>query len=257
MSNLSYLSEYSPFKSTQELNAAVDEHIRINNCNLNGTDRDVLMMLAQYSVKYDGVAHLKADTIAKHIGKSKRTVQRCIRKLEQLHVIERKSFLRKITGGHGANIYVFMSPNVRAEMSPREDSPEPTQDKEQGNNTANEPITSISARDIDINVSSEPSTSSHKPAYKRFTDVVKAFIGEGNKRLIYRLYGVYLAQTKALRKAYADSELIDIAIRGLGAMFHASKQKDIRNIAGYYNGVLSNMYDAMCTQVMGELWASS
>lgn len=255
MSNLSYLSEYSPFESTQELNAAVDEHLRKHNYNLNGTDRDVLIMLAQYSVKYSGVAHLKADTIAKHIGKSKRTVQRCIRKLEQLNVIERKSFLRKISGGHGANIYVFMSPSVISEVSPREDRPEPTQDKEQGNISANEPISSISTKDIVINVLDAPSTS-HKPAYKRFRDVVITFVGDRSQRLIYRLYGVYLAQTKALRKAYDDMELIDVAIRGLHATMHASKHKDIRNIAGYYNGVLSNMLDDMGSRLMAELWAS-
>src|SRR5699024_3760170 len=132
--------------------------------------------------------------------------------------------------------------------------PKPTQDKAQEVDKTNEPISFISAKDIGINVLGAPSTS-HKPAYKRFRDAVITFVGDRSHRLIYRLYGVYLSQTKALRKAYDDMELIDVAIRGLHATMHASKHKDIRNIAGYYNGVLSNMLDDMGSRLMAELWA--
>ena len=101
---MNYLSEYAMFNSVKEMDEAIAEHIRRNQHQLNNTDRDVLMMLSRYSVKYKGAAHLKTETIANTIGKSIRTVQRSLRKLERLNIIERKEFIRKKSGGHGANI---------------------------------------------------------------------------------------------------------------------------------------------------------
>src|SRR5699024_5241888 len=112
---MNYLTEYSTFNNTQELNAAIGDHIELNQHELNETARDVFMLISQYSVKYNGVAHLKIDTIANIIGKSGRTVQRAIRTLEQLGMIERLEFMRNVTGGNGANIYVIPSLSCRAE----------------------------------------------------------------------------------------------------------------------------------------------
>src|SRR5690625_629718 len=104
MSNMQYLNDYSPFQSTQELNEAVSEHLSRNKYDLNATDRDVLIMLSQYAVKYHGVAHLKAVTIAKAVKKSTITVRRSLNKLTKLLIIEKRPFFRKISGGNGANI---------------------------------------------------------------------------------------------------------------------------------------------------------
>lgn len=119
---MNYLSEYAMFNSVKEMDEAINLHIRSNQYELNETDRDVLMMLSRYSVKYKGAAHLKTETIANTIGKSIRTVQRVLRKLERLNIIERKEFIRKKSGGNGANIYIILPVNVAADMSDREDT---------------------------------------------------------------------------------------------------------------------------------------
>lgn len=255
MSNLNYLRDHSPFSSTQELNEVVGEHIARNKYNLNPTDRDVLMMLSRYAVKYSGVAHLKVATIAKAINKSAITARRALNKLARLSIIEKRSFFRDVTGGNGANLYVFLAVNDRAEMIEREEVEELAAASEQGDSSENEPIQFISAREVSKDVL-EPLDRADDRPYVRFKNAVATFIGS-DKRLLYRLYGVYLSQTKALRNAYHANELIDVAIRGINATFKASKSRSIRNIAGYFNGVISNMLDDLCTELMGELFAGA
>lgn len=142
MSNLSYLSDHQTFETIEELNEAVAEHLSRYKYDLNETDRDVLVMLSQYSVKYPGVSHLKVATMAEHVGKSTRTVQRALRKLEGLNVIERRPFLRKVSGGYGANIFVITS-HVTSEVSHRLEIEKPTPATAEPEEDENEPINSI------------------------------------------------------------------------------------------------------------------
>src|SRR5690625_2210095 len=107
-SNLHYLSDYSTFDNTQELNEATNDHLQRNRYELNETDRSVLITLSQYAVKYNGVAHLKLSTLADIIEKSESTVRRAIRKLSKLNVIKSQSFMRRVSGGNGANIYIVL-----------------------------------------------------------------------------------------------------------------------------------------------------
>lgn len=265
-SNLQYLSDYSLFDTTSKFNEAVSDHLKRCNRELNETDRDVLMMLSRYSVKYAGVAHLKAETIAKHIDKSINTVRRSLRKLDKLSIIERRPFLREVSGGFGANLYIFLPIDEQSQVNSREVVENTAAATVQVDNSTNEPISfknnlkelnnnvldSSSNNDVDNfnNDINEQLETSHKRPYSRFKDAVMTFIGQGDKRLIYRLYGVYLSRTKWLRKAYEADFLIDIAIRGIQATFHATKRREIRNVPGYFNGVFSNMLDDLYTQTM-------
>ncbi|ASN05298.1 helix-turn-helix domain-containing protein [Virgibacillus necropolis] len=242
---MNYLSQYQPFNDKHELNEAVSDHLSRCKYDLNETDRDVLMMLSRYSVKYAGVSHLKVTTIANTVGKTKRTVQRTIRKLERLHIIETRSFLRKVTGGLGANIYVFLSPSVASSMTPRTSTETPTPVKDSAQVAENEPILFTNEKELLRNTS-------HKAPYKAFKDAVNTFAGNDSQPLVSKLYGVYLAQTKALKQAYEESELIDVAIQAINATMHASKRKAIRNVPGYYNGVISAMIDRMYDELIGD-----
>lgn len=141
---MNYLYEYSTFETVEALNEAIDGHIQRNQYELNKTDRDVFLMLSRYAVKYIGAAHLKAETIAKAIGKSKRTIQRSLRKLERLKMIERRAFIRKKSGGNGANIYIILPSNVTAELSSREDADKSTQASDKANEVSSESINLLS-----------------------------------------------------------------------------------------------------------------
>ncbi|WP_339216742.1 helix-turn-helix domain-containing protein [Ornithinibacillus sp. FSL M8-0202] len=112
-----YLSDYQTFDSVQELNYHVKQHTNVHKYEMNDTQRNILQFIAQYSVKFAGASHLKMETIANGIGKSRRTIERAIRVLIELGIIEKISTTRRITGGKGANIYRILPFNDVSEMS--------------------------------------------------------------------------------------------------------------------------------------------
>lgn len=101
-----YLNEYKTFDNVQELNYHVKLHTNKRYYDMNETQRQVLQIIAQYSVKYVGACHLRIQTIADALGKSRRTIERSIRILIDLNVVDRLNTTRRVTGGKGANIYV-------------------------------------------------------------------------------------------------------------------------------------------------------
>ena len=128
-SNLNYLSDYQTFTSVQELNYHVKQHTNQRYNEMNETQRNVLQVLAQYSVKYLGASHLKVETIAGIVGKSRRTVERALKALEELSVIQKLSTIRRVSGGQGANIYVIL-PYVEGKMSKRDEDDKPRDSKD-------------------------------------------------------------------------------------------------------------------------------
>lgn len=104
---MNYLANFQPFTNVNELNEAVSSHITRCKIELTDTNQDVLEVLNYHAAKFPGVAHLTLSTIAYSINKSRRTVQRSIRKLEQLKIITRKPAARK-SGAQDANLYIFL-----------------------------------------------------------------------------------------------------------------------------------------------------
>lgn len=100
-----YLSKYQVFTDINELNHHVKQHTNRRKYDMNDTQRNVLQFISQYSVKYPGASHLKTQTIADGVNKSRRTVERAVKALVSLGVIEKLSTTRAIRGGKGANIY--------------------------------------------------------------------------------------------------------------------------------------------------------
>ncbi len=245
-----YLSDYQTFNNTKELNEAVAQHLSRNKYELNETDRDILMMLSQYSVKYAGASHLKVATIAQAVKKSQITVRRVLRKLERLKIIERKPFIRKVSGGNGANVYIILPLNDKADATTRKEAAKPTQTTDEAKVVENEPFNSFKQNHKFFTETYLEPPYSHP--YSRFKQAIYSF--DPSQPLVSKLYGVYLSQTKELRKAYAGNELMDVALRAVRATFNASKVKQLRNLAGYFNGVLSNMLDDMGSALMAELF---
>nr|WP_144922403.1 helix-turn-helix domain-containing protein [Paenibacillus bovis] len=237
---MNYLSEYQTFDNKSELNEAISAHISAHTYELNDTARDVLMMLARYSVKYPGVAHLKTATIAETVGKTGRTVRRAIALLVELGIIEKVPFLRAVSGGYGANVYRIMPYDVQSKLSTRGEVVKPTERKAEPVENENEPISSLKQKDIINNTY-------YKPFYARFKAFIGSTIGKDSQRLISRLYGVYLSHSTPLLRANAFDK-VDVEQTGYNAL-HAAvmamKSKKIRNVVGYYNGVLDRMLDRL------------
>src|SRR5690606_20882465 len=94
----------------------------------------------------------------------------------------------------------------------------------------------------------------YKPFYARFKAFIGSTIGKDSQRLVSRLYGVYLSHSAPLLRSNAFDK-VDVEQAGYNALhvaIMAMKSKKIRNLAGYYNGVLDKMLDRLYFENMAS-----
>lgn len=232
---MNYLANHQTFDSKQELNDAVHNHLTTHN--LNKTDRDVLLTISRYAVKFPGAAHLKAETLAGIVGKSVITIRRIINKLAKLHIIQKKPFIRKVKKGFGANILLILPFDDNSEMIRRSDA-------ENIDTPTDEPDNQ--KKETDSFKNKKPFNNTyHETFYQRFKKFISSTIGE--QESASKLYGVYLAHTKRLKEneVYSSAELEHAGYEALRASVMATKSKVINNLAGYYHGTLDRMLDQL------------
>ncbi|WP_431029664.1 HTH domain-containing protein [Lysinibacillus sp. LZ02] len=111
-----YLREHQTFLSVEEMDAAVKDHIYTHFDKLTLAERRTLYTLSRHSLKYPGACHIKADTLANEIGVTTKTVYRAIKKLTELHIIEKISSTRK-HGIKGASIYRILPNEMTQNVS--------------------------------------------------------------------------------------------------------------------------------------------
>lgn len=227
-----YLSEYQTFESVHELNHHVDQYRQLTTA----TEFRVLWLLSRYAVKYPGAAHLKAATIAAELDVSTKTIYRALKSLAELGAIIKHVTTRPKSGGQGANIYTIQ-PCVQAQVSSREPAEKPSVASAQDVKNEEETAPSINLKSIN-NINTY---------YGRFKSLIASTLGEVKQSLISRLFGVYKAQSAPLfiGTGFNPEDVEWTGLSALKAAIMATKQKNIRNLPGYYNGVLDRMYDRL------------
>ncbi|MGO0712607.1 helix-turn-helix domain-containing protein [Bacillus subtilis] len=227
-------SKIASFRSVDELNSAIRTHIYGNKSDLTPAAIEVLKVLSRHAVKTPGVAYLKLATIAELIGKHRVTVIRSIKRLINLGIIRKEIKYRPVSGGNGANMYVIL-PAVKTDVTPsvlpRQAAEKPTETKPEAPKRENEAVISQSKLKFLQNT------------YAAFKSAVNTFVSD--RKLTNKLYGIYLAHTSYLKGVYAADTLQEIGLEAVRQTFIATKRKAIRNLAGYYNGVLNRMLDRL------------
>lgn len=223
---MNYLADHQTFTSKYELNEAVNEHITSNNRELNETDRDVLLAISRYAVKFPGAAHLKADTLASIVGKSTITVRRVINKLVRLQIIEKRPFIRTVKKGFGANLLLILPFNDKSVVITRSEAEKPVPATDEAAKTKKEPCSFINKKELVNNTYSKT-----VPVYRQFINLLTSKLG--NSKLAGRLYGVLLAKKKV------DNTM---GILALETALNAQEEGLIRkDVVSYYSGVLDRM----------------
>lgn len=259
---MNYLHKYAMFDSVKEMDEAIAEHIRRNRYELNETDRDVLMMLSRYSVKYKGAAHLKIDTIAAAIGKSGRTVQRVLRKLERLNIIERKEFIRKKSGGHGANIYVILPVDVAADMSDREDTDKPNDSNEEKADEQSETISLLSCNKNNTLETAEQAKQA-KPNKPTEDEIIKRGLKNAiptpiydalspffNGRELYKIYGILL---RAKAKISRTITLEEYYTEYIDAFYNAVRLRKAGRVHTSFDGLLYVSWQRVTSEISRKI----
>lgn len=237
------------YESIEQLNESVRIHKRNNQ--LNDTDRAVLDVLARYSCKKIGKSWLAKSTIAELVGKSRRTIIRVCNKLERLGII-RQYERKRATGDRGqtSNLIVIL-PAVEKHGAPKCRSKETTRKSKKKHVTPECHSEETPARNYKtsylVNTYSQASKYVKQTHYDKFCEFITNALGNVEKRLIYQLYGVYRAHSVPLLRLNAfDRQTVEaVGWQALKTAIMATKRKKIRNLAGYYNGVLDRMLDRL------------
>ncbi|UOQ86212.1 hypothetical protein [Gracilibacillus salinarum] len=201
---------------------------------------------------------MKVATIAEYIERTDRATRNILAKLERLGMIARVSRNRPKTGGRGANI-IIIKPFLELETSEptsgltseRAEADNLTDAKEPATNSEKEPLRKLAKNNTFVTNTYPTGVST----YSAVKQAITTFLGEDSQPTISRLYGVYLGQTKPLRateyySTEGKAELISAVITAIQETFKATKRIPIRNLAGYFNGVLSNKLDDLMAEAM-------
>ncbi|MCH7321575.1 helix-turn-helix domain-containing protein [Solibacillus sp. MA9] len=133
---LHHLTSYRQFQSVGEMDSNVRQHI--NDHSLTKSQLRIIQCIASHALATPGVAHLKAETIAKKLAISAKTVYRAVKYLQQLGIIQKVAYT-KLNGIKAANIYIIC-PYVPSEMSERDVPVKACQTKPEPPKTVDESI---------------------------------------------------------------------------------------------------------------------
>ncbi|GEB35271.1 helix-turn-helix domain-containing protein [Brevibacillus parabrevis] len=112
---LEFMKKYSYFTSKENLVSAINTQLKQIKERLTPSVLRVLDIIRMRSKKVYGVAYLKIETIMTLTKVSRSSVERAIRKLDQVGILKRVATSRK-TGLQGANIYYFLPLNDGVEV---------------------------------------------------------------------------------------------------------------------------------------------
>ncbi|MBA9028483.1 helix-turn-helix domain-containing protein [Peribacillus huizhouensis] len=231
--------ELASFASVEELNEAILLHL--DSLELTKTETEVLLLLARYSCVYPGVSFLCKTKIAEMIGKSRRTVIRVCLKLEQLGAIRQYEMKRTTDMKQTSNAIVIQF--IQKEKLVQTDLSSTKEDvvtQEMPENVTPKSCIPFKQKNKELDHTYQDG---HSSAYQRFKGMIHNFVSDCP--LVDKLYGIYVAQTHYIKNVYTQEELLHIGISAIKTCFQATKRKKIRNLAGYYNGTLSNMLDQL------------
>jgi len=232
-----YLAEYQTFTSVKEMDLHVQQHLNANYNELIQTDRDVLSLISRYSCKFPGAAHLKVETIMKALSKSDATIRRAIRKLAKLHIIEKISFIRRVSKGYGANILRILPFEDKSTMITR---------------GVSQSVTPVSIQPSEIEKQTVLSINPIQDTYDTEDAIKKGLITKLPERIgtmlgaffdmnaMYKVYGIMLRAKAKIDRSITFEEHEEDYINTILSVVNAYKRGRVKNIYGVlYAAILS------------------
>jgi DNA-binding Lrp family transcriptional regulator len=234
------------FETVEQLNQTVRQYKSMINAmelrqDLKRNLLTVMEYLKRHSCKFFGVSFKGKRKIAADLEMSDKTITRLCKRLEVLGFIKQYAMKRSNDMQQTSNAIVIQpakTENVRQKAVKMSDQKNNIFLKQNQllNNT-------YSAKSVTF--------------YQRFRNLLENMVGQ-NQSLTSRLYGVYRAHSTALVKhgAFDKQDVENVAMTALHTAVMRTKKKKIRNLAGFYNGVLNKMLDRFvledCARVLVE-----
>lgn len=231
-------SNYAKFKNIEDMRISVNKHVRtIEASELSAAWKRKLIRLLDYlrdiSREYPGLSFRKQRTIAADFGvKKPDTIGVWLKKLASLGIVNILPTKRSSTMQQTVNLVQILPAKPAENEKGGQASPE----------NGEQEVNITPKTNTIINNTYQPAAPSS--FYGRFKGLVNN-IDSQDKMLTSRLYGVYRAHTTALVKygAFDRQDVETVAMTALHTAVMRTKTKRIRNLAGFYNGVLNKMLD--------------
>lgn len=262
MTNYEKLNNYINFKNKQEMNEHLTLHKQKNCYDLNETDKDVLLHISRYSVRYTGVFYQKVATIAKALKRSESTAKRSIRKLEALGIIKRFKNFRSVLGGFGANIIQVQKYDLSIVVG-RQDSEKPCESKDESTFFNYKPI-NLSKHKDSLNtyknvVNDDAVNRFLKISFDEMTlgdkikSVVTSTIGKDQVQEVSKV--IYANINKALKlTSFKDekAKVEAIALDSLKIAVNGLKQGKTSNLFAYLHGIINKKLDNLAIELIND-----
>ncbi|PKR82439.1 helix-turn-helix domain-containing protein [Heyndrickxia camelliae] len=239
----------STFENIEDMNKTIRTYRDIIKSSVSRSDVQarliaLLELLKRHSCKQIGVSYMSKNTIAEKLEFSYKTVQRLMKKLEDLGMIRQVPMKRKKDMLQTANaIQIIPAKNDVSDKTPPKKSKKCPTIK----------TTSISLKQIIINKRKSVSFSqSNFVAYwvpEQFSKLVNYYY---QKAEIIQEFWKVVKQNNAIvnhvdgSRAFTDKQLIAIGERAFKEFVMKIKAgKRIKNIYGYFNGIVNNLMDKL------------
>ncbi|MEK7017608.1 helix-turn-helix domain-containing protein [Bacillus sp. FSL R9-9410] len=229
------LRKYQSFNSVAEMDNSISEYLSVYK--LKESEYTVLWKIASYSCKFVGVSYLKVQTLADLVHYSKRTIQRCLKRLSELGIITRIESFKPVRGGHSAFINVINPFDSHTVLSPQEEAEEPTPE---------------CTDEVPAHTDTIPSKAkiSNNKTYVVHELGINHLVSAGvpmefaistlpyfDVTKVFKLWSKVCMATKKHAPDLVDT--LEIAISSVQASVLASKVKRVRDFTGYFYGVLA------------------
>ncbi|QQK80728.1 helix-turn-helix domain-containing protein [Salicibibacter cibi] len=255
----------SPFTNVEELNRAIRIHLYAHSHELTENAVAVFKLIARHAVKTVGVAFLKYDVMATHLGVSSSTVKRIIRVLKERQMIDVYRTVRqrgKVRGGYGHNVFLIVDPSTDPSEMNHRSNPENTdasnvQPEQKETEALSFEAGSLSEKKEPRKaVANEKLDASFVPAHvpPLFVTAAQPFY---DAEYIYNLWGRAVSAYKYINTDadLMEDDIVHAIVQAFkGAMFMQKTGRLRGSLAGYFYGACKRIFEQIYQEELDELW---
>lgn len=256
----------STFHEVEELNETVRTYREVIKSNVKRADVQnrliaLLEVLKRHSCKYIGVSFLRKNTIADMLEVSYKTVQRLVKKLVVLGMVKQVATKRSSDMLQTANAIIIQpaqKEEEKQEVSDKNVQKSPTKCPTNKTNTNSLKQNIIKERKDGQSIDTANFVSHWVP--KQFSNFAFSFFG--NAKIVEEFYRVVrqcnIVEDHATgSRILSENEEVETATSALKELIMKIKAgKRIKNLFGYFNGIVNNLMDKHHYETVFELYES-
>jgi predicted transcriptional regulator len=245
------LRKYQSFNSINEMDESVVQWL--DAYKLKESEYTVLWKVASYSCKFIGVSYLKVQTLADLTGYSKRTIQRCLKRLSELGIITRIESFKPVRGGHSAFINVINPFNSHTVLSLQEEAEEPTPDCADGLPAHTDTIPSKAKISNNKTYVDELGLDNLVAAGIPSEFAISA-IPFFDAKQVYKLWSRVKLAVKKHAMDLPEEDIIEQSVSAIKASVLVSKVKRVRDFTGYFYSVAVSKLSVAQRKIANKLY---